>query len=81
MATISPLWDLFTAPQGAALTADERARLALWLDTYGQIQGHFSPDQEAEIAALRQKWAFLLEPAPAGAADARGSQLVRGRQP
>jgi hypothetical protein len=64
MATISPLWDLFTAPQGEALTADERARLALWLDTYGQVQGHFSPEQEAEIAALRERWKDLLEPLP-----------------
>ena len=63
MATISPLWDLFTAPRGEALTADERARLALWLDTYGQIQGHFSDQQEAEIAALRERWKDLLEPA------------------
>ncbi len=65
MATISPLWDLFTAPEGEAMTADERARLALWLDTYGQIQGHFSPEQEAEIAALRERWKDLLEPAGA----------------
>lgn len=58
-------WELLTAPAGSPLTADEKARLALWMDTYAQYQGHFTDEQEAAIAALRQKWAFLLEPAPA----------------
>jgi hypothetical protein len=61
MATISPIWGLFTAPEGLPLTADERARLALWLDTYAQIQGHFSPAQEIEITDLRQRWIGILE--------------------
>ena len=62
LATITPLWDLLTAPRGLPLTADEKAKLALWMDMYGQYAGHFTAEQEAEIAALRQKWAFLLEP-------------------
>jgi hypothetical protein len=59
----SQLWEQLTAPVGKPLTADERARLALWMDTYAQYQGHFTPEQEAEIAALRERWKDLLEPA------------------
>jgi hypothetical protein len=29
-----------------------------------RVGSHFTGEQEAEIAALRQKWAFLLEAAP-----------------
>ena len=32
---------------------------------WSEFVGHFTPQQEAEIAALREKWAFLLEPPPA----------------
>jgi hypothetical protein len=62
LATITPLWESLTAPRGLPLTADERAKLALWMDMYGQYAGHFTAEQEAQIAALREKWAFLLEP-------------------
>ena len=62
LATITPLWESLTAPRGLPLTADEKAKLALWMDMYGQYAGHFTAEQEAPIAALREKWAFLLEP-------------------
>lgn len=62
LSRVAAPWGLLTAPQGLPLTEDERARLALWMDMYGQYQGHFTAEQEAQIAALRQKWAFLLEP-------------------
>jgi len=61
LSRVAAPWELLTSPVGAPLTADEKARLALWMDTYGQIQGHFSTEQEAEIAALRERWAPLLE--------------------
>ncbi len=66
MATVSPLWEQLTAQRGLILSEDERRRLALWLDLYGQIQGHFSAEQEAEITQLRERWKGLLEPAGAG---------------
>jgi hypothetical protein len=65
LASIAAIWDRLAAPNGVPLTADERAKLALWMDLYAQYRGHFTDQQEAEIAALRQKWAFLLEPEPA----------------
>ena len=62
LATIAALWNRLTAQNGLPLTADEKAKLALWMDLYAQFRGHFTDQQEAEIVALREKWAFLLEP-------------------
>jgi hypothetical protein len=36
------------------LTADDTARLLIWLDTYGQVRGSFSPEQEERLRQLRQ---------------------------
>ena len=63
LATATPLWDLLTAPKGSPLTGDERARLALWMDTYIPFVGHFTKEQDDDIAALRERWKDLLEPA------------------
>jgi len=42
------------------LSADGRARLIVWMDTYVQTQGHFSPAQERELESLRRRMAALL---------------------
>jgi hypothetical protein len=43
------------------LDAESRDALVTWLDTYAQRLGHFSPEQEAHLAELRQSWAALLD--------------------
>jgi hypothetical protein len=64
----SQLWKLLSASGGhkeVKLGADDLNRLMTWMDTYAQWQGHFSEEQEQELAALRQVWAkSLLTPAP-----------------
>ena len=35
-------------------------RLSLWMDTYGQRQGYFGPDQERRLRELRQSLAPML---------------------
>ena len=47
-------------PCAGKLDADGWARLALWLDLYGQYAGAFSPEQEQELTRLRAEWASLL---------------------
>jgi len=42
------------------LDPDAWERLITWMDTYAQRQGHFSPEQEAALAAFRQRAAALL---------------------
>jgi hypothetical protein len=42
------------------LDADAFDRLATWMDTYGQRQGHFSPEQEQDLLRLRERSATLL---------------------
>lgn len=59
----SKLWELLTAPtghQGVRLDAEARERLALWMDTYAHRQGHFSEQQESELAVLRARLAPWL---------------------
>jgi hypothetical protein len=69
VAANSALWKLLTAPdrhQDTALDADSLERLATWLDTYAQRQGHFSEQQERELATLRQALQPILsQPAAA----------------
>jgi cytochrome c553 len=38
------------------ITADAFDRLVLWLDVYGQYEGHFNAWQEEELLALRKEW-------------------------
>ncbi|KKK57142.1 hypothetical protein LCGC14_3057470, partial [marine sediment metagenome] len=42
------------------LTADDRRRLATWMDTYGQRLGSFGEDQEQRLRELRRRMASLL---------------------
>jgi hypothetical protein len=64
-AATSALLELLGAPdghRGVKLTADERERLVVWMDTYAQRLGSFSGEQEAELTRLRAQWASLLVP-------------------
>ena len=61
----SRLWRLLTRPNGhqhVQLDAASRARLALWMDTYAQRQGHYSSEQESQLRQFRQQQAFLTQP-------------------
>ena len=42
------------------LDDDARQRFYTWMDTYGQRQGSFSPDQEERLRQLRQRMASML---------------------
>jgi len=65
VAANSKLWQLLAAGHHhVQLTADDRARLATWLDTYAHRLGHYSDAQELELAALRTRWANLLQEPP-----------------
>ena len=46
---------------GVHLGADELYRLAVWMDTYGHLQGAFSPEQEEQLRQFRQEVGHLLE--------------------
>jgi cytochrome c553 len=41
------------------IARDAFSRLVLWLDLYGQYEGHFNAWQEQELAALRAEWTAL----------------------
>jgi hypothetical protein len=57
----NPLWPLLDGDHyGVRLTADDRARLVTWMDTYGQRQGHFSDQQAEELRQLRRDMAAML---------------------
>ncbi|MHB1038306.1 MAG: HzsA-related protein [Pirellulales bacterium] len=43
------------------LTADDWDRVITWMDTYAQRSGSFSPDQEKQVRALRERMAPMLE--------------------
>lgn len=45
--------------QKSVITADAFSRLVLWLDIYGQYEGHFNAWQEEELIALRKEWAGI----------------------
>jgi hypothetical protein len=63
----SALLALLDAPQkhyAVQLDAEARERLATWLDTYAQQQGHFSDEQERELIELRRASASLLRERP-----------------
>lgn len=46
--------------EGLHLDADSRYRLAVWMDTYAQVLGSFSKQQEDELRQLKQKLAGML---------------------
>lgn len=61
----SKLLALLTAGAGhkdVKLDADSRQRLAVWMDTYANRQGAFSPEQEEALRQFRTRVAGLLEP-------------------
>ncbi len=67
VAATSKLWDLLSQSgghQGTKLDADSLERLATWMDTYAQFQGHFSPEQEQELLAFRETLKPLLSQRP-----------------
>ncbi len=49
------------AHRDIGLSREDVLRLAAWMDTYGQIQGAFSPEQEAQLEAFRDDMRELLE--------------------
>jgi hypothetical protein len=60
----SALRALLDAPKGhydVALTPEDRNRLFIWMDTYAQKLGAFSPEQEAELERLRLSWTAAAE--------------------
>ena len=46
--------------QGVVLDREDLDRFFVWIDTYAQRTGSFSPEQESELVAMRQKWQNLL---------------------
>ena len=50
---------LRTLKQKGEITEDAFKRLVLWLDIYGQFEGHFNASQETELVALRTEWAGI----------------------
>jgi hypothetical protein len=59
----SKLWRLLTVAGGhrdAKLDARSLERFATWMDTYAHRIGHFSPEQEAELARFRATLGALL---------------------
>jgi hypothetical protein len=60
----SPLLAKITSAQGhhgVKLDADDMARLVIWMDTYAQRQGAFSPDEEERLRKLKLDVASLLK--------------------
>ncbi len=60
----SALWKLLTGNgghEGVKLDPNSAQRLLTWMDTYAQRTGHFSKDQEANLASFRLHCAPLLE--------------------
>jgi len=43
------------------LSADEKDRLITWMDTYGQLLGSFSKEQEKQLVQLRRQMASILD--------------------
>jgi mono/diheme cytochrome c family protein len=63
LARRSALWALLSHGKGhydVKLDAEARERLIVWMDTYAQKLGAFSPDQERQLQELRRACAGLL---------------------
>ncbi len=45
---------------GVKLTAEQRRRLNIWMDTYAQVSGSHSAEQAAELRKLRERLSPLL---------------------
>jgi len=64
-ARLSPLLSMLRDPQephhGVRLQPGDIDRLVTWMDTYGQVRGAFSDDQERRLLQLRADIANLLQ--------------------
>lgn len=60
MARMNALWDVLAKGSGASLTPEDRERLIIWMDLYGQRRGYFDDAQYQELLQLREKWRDLL---------------------
>jgi cytochrome c553 len=62
----SRLWQVLTEKphHDVNLSADDRDRLATWLDTYAQWQGHYSAEQETQLREMKRTVSLLLEGRP-----------------
>ena len=57
----SPLTKLLaTGHHEVTLTTANRRRLTLWMDTYAQLTGSYSPQQADQLRELRSQLAPLL---------------------
>jgi hypothetical protein len=59
----SRLFQLLTAPEGhyqVSLSPEDLRRLVTWMDTYAQVSGSYSEQQEQELIELRQAFQHLL---------------------
>ncbi len=64
-ARTNPLWNLLDRGHyDVRLDATEKARLAVWMDTYGQRSGTFDPHQEEQLQRLRQRMASMMAETP-----------------
>jgi hypothetical protein len=62
-AATSPVLSMLTQGGGhnrVQLSANDLARLMTWMDTYAQVLGSFSADQEQRLTALREQWSPML---------------------
>jgi hypothetical protein len=50
--------------EGVELDRDALERLVTWMDTYAQLQGYFSDEQEETLRQLRREWAGMLVAQP-----------------
>ena len=60
----SKLWKLLSQAgghEGVKLDGDGLNRVVTWMDTYAQRTGHFSDEQETQLAAFRRECAALLQ--------------------
>jgi len=58
------LWKLLSQAgghEGVKLDGDGLNRVVTWMDTYAQRTGHFSDEQETQLAAFRRECAALLQ--------------------
>jgi len=60
----SKLWMLLSEAgghEGVRLDSESLSRVITWMDTYAQRAGHFSDEQETQLAAFRRECAALLQ--------------------
>jgi mono/diheme cytochrome c family protein len=59
-ARTSALRSILEKGNGAKLPPEDKERLIIWMDLYGQKRGYFDEDQYRELLQLREKWQGLL---------------------